>query len=390
MRPAALTYDIRASKPGSVPTSYTNQAGGAGHVPLSRASFTVPSPEPGPPPPEITPFWSSNAALATSGPQEDDDSKPGYGFVDTAVLEALEAQAEYNQRLVGRAADPALMQTLQAIKDDWLADQKQQREASVFADPGLADAQQAYDRMIHQGFADPAVAEAQQSYKDMHPWMFYPIDLTPDDDGNGNPYGIDIDALLRVAIGQLGYREKASNSELNDRYANSGDKNYTKYTEMFNMNGVQWCAAFASWCAEKAGIPKDKIFQNTSTNGLINSYMDAGRFRLKESYIPKAGDLILLQTSKQVGEGDSWSYGNAEYNEETGQFTIVDGGGQYHLTGHTGIVIGYHDKYVYTIEGNGAGNAVSFGRRELDSPGIKGYGVNGGSSSGFIPPELRK
>ena len=51
----------------------------------------------------------------------------------------------------------------QIYMDDWLASQKQQHEASVFADPGLAYAQQAYDKMLRQGFADPAVAEAMKA-----------------------------------------------------------------------------------------------------------------------------------------------------------------------------------------------------------------------------------
>ena len=91
-RRVALPYDRRPSKPGSL-LPYTDQAGGAGRVPLSRASFTVPSPEPGPPPPEISPFWSK-AAHATPGAQEDGDNQPGNGFVDIAVLKALEAQAK--------------------------------------------------------------------------------------------------------------------------------------------------------------------------------------------------------------------------------------------------------------------------------------------------------
>lgn len=73
--------------------------------------------------------------------------------------------------------------------------------------------------------------------------------------GFGRPvYGDDTctaQELLEVARGEIGYEEKASPNELEDKHANRGSKNYTKYGQWYN-NGKAlsefWCAEFVSWC----------------------------------------------------------------------------------------------------------------------------------------------
>lgn len=61
--------------------------------------------------------------------------------------------------------------------------------------------------------------------------------------------------LLDVARGEIGYEEKASPHGLEDKHANRGNKNYTKYGQWYN-NGKAlseyWCAEFVSWCFYKA------------------------------------------------------------------------------------------------------------------------------------------
>lgn len=67
-------------------------------------------------------------------------------------------------------------------------------------------------------------------------------------------YGDDtctVQELLDVARGEIGYEEKASPNGLEDKHANRGSKNYTKYGQWYN-NGKTlsefWCAEFVSWC----------------------------------------------------------------------------------------------------------------------------------------------
>ncbi len=58
--------------------------------------------------------------------------------------------------------------------------------------------------------------------------------------------------LIEVARKEIGYLEKASNSKLDEKTANAGERNFTKYGEWYGGNGNYWCQQFVSWCAYKA------------------------------------------------------------------------------------------------------------------------------------------
>lgn len=59
--------------------------------------------------------------------------------------------------------------------------------------------------------------------------------------------------VIRIAQGELGYAEKATNSQLQDKKANAGSGNYTKYApEIGHANGLAWCQTFVNWCFFKA------------------------------------------------------------------------------------------------------------------------------------------
>ena len=62
-----------------------------------------------------------------------------------------------------------------------------------------------------------------------------------------------IDALIACAENEVGYLEKKSNSQLDDKTANAGYNNYTKYwRDVYPQYQAQaWCAAFVSWCMMK-------------------------------------------------------------------------------------------------------------------------------------------
>jgi hypothetical protein len=281
--------------------------------------------------------------------------------------------ADFNEDLISvkpRAIsiDPALLEAQKAAE---------RKPAAISIDPALLEAQMIIDNYQNTGMIDPALLDAEKWSQFLLPEL-YPeegnsVDVTPGDDGKDNPYGIDVNEFLRWAYSQLGYREKASNENLDDKLANPGKEadNWTKYGAWYddykNSSGFShdaWCAMLASWCANKAGIPDDKITKTASTGAFVNWYKKEGRFESNDSrkYEPSAGDLIFYQ------------------------WTNTDGS----TGGHTGIVIAYKDGFIYTIEGNRYDDiGVYFRKVPIDKENISGFGVNGGNSSGIIPPNYR-
>lgn len=70
-----------------------------------------------------------------------------------------------------------------------------------------------------------------------------------------------VDKVIAVAANEIGYLEKKSNYLLDDKTANAGSNNWTKYARdidnikgYFNgaKNGYAWCAVFVNWCFIKA------------------------------------------------------------------------------------------------------------------------------------------
>lgn len=66
-----------------------------------------------------------------------------------------------------------------------------------------------------------------------------------------------VEKLLATARAEIGYIEKKSNAQLDDKTANAGDKNWNKYARdldelgrVYNgkKNGYNWCDIFADWC----------------------------------------------------------------------------------------------------------------------------------------------
>ena len=58
--------------------------------------------------------------------------------------------------------------------------------------------------------------------------------------------------VVDIALGELGYHEKASNNNLDSKTGNSGGNNWTKYARDLanagyyngNKNGYEWCDVF--------------------------------------------------------------------------------------------------------------------------------------------------
>lgn len=171
--------------------------------------------------------------------------------------------------------------------------------------------------------------------------------------------------VINVALAEVGYLEKGSNSNLDSKTGNAGYRNYTKYSRDFDKNyptfyngkksGAEWCDIFVDWCMVKAfGV--------------------------------EAALKLLGQPKKSCGAGCSWSalyYQKIpsfyRYPEVGDQIFFRDGNGS---PCHTGIVYKVDSTYVYTIEGNTSdkagvvanGGCVAKKKYKLNSSSIHGYG----------------
>lgn len=162
-----------------------------------------------------------------------------------------------------------------------------------------------------------------------------------------------INDVIFIANAELGYMEKASNKELDDKTANSGNNNFTKYArDLWNASphfyqgpkqGYEWCCVFVDWCmymaCEKDSEHTKRAKYYTGPYGAgvefaAKYYKDAGEWHTD----PKPGDQIF--------------FGNYA---------------------HTGLVVDVDSDTVYTIEGN-EGNMVSRRSYARTSSYIIGYG----------------
>lgn len=174
--------------------------------------------------------------------------------------------------------------------------------------------------------------------------------------------------VLAIAAGEIGYKEKKSNSQLDDKTANAGSGNYTKYARDFDnkypdwynykKQTVAWCDMFVDWCFLTA-------------------------FGYKKALA------LLCQPEKSAGAGCTYSAG---YFRAKGQFYTKDPkpgdqiffGSGINSCDHTGLVEKVDGAYVYTIEGNAAdqvkrcvyplssGKIVGYGRPAYDAEDTEG------------------
>lgn len=130
--------------------------------------------------------------------------------------------------------------------------------------------------------------------------------------------------LIAVALEDVGYLEKATNSQLFDKTANAGDGNWTKFGAWYPQNGYAWCAMAVSYWAYVAGISEEIIPKFKSVGEGVRWFKNRGRWHDRAGYNPQIGDIICF-----AHDG----------------VTPV----------HTGIVRAVDDARVYTIEGNTSG-----------------------------------
>lgn len=173
----------------------------------------------------------------------------------------------------------------------------------------------------------------------------------------------DVSCVIQIAEAEVGYLEKASISNLDDKTANAGTNNYTKYARDLDAisgfykgskQGLAWCDVFVDWCfvqAYGADEAKRLLCHGVLGARCPNSaeyFNNNGQFYTSS---PKIGDQIFFGTSISSAH-------------------------------HTGIVYAVDSKYVYTIEGNtsGASSMISNGGGVckkyyfLSNSKIAGYG----------------
>lgn len=163
--------------------------------------------------------------------------------------------------------------------------------------------------------------------------------------------------LVKIATAEIGYHEKATNSNLNSKTANSGKGNYTKYSSDLhkagyyngNKQGFDWCDQFVDWCFyQLCGRNKDKAEYLECQTG---KYGAGCGFSMK--YYKAAG---RLDKTPKVGDQIFFKYSNDDSTAD-----------------HTGIVVLVTDSLVETVEGN-SGSEVKRKVYQLNDKTIIGYG----------------
>ena len=162
--------------------------------------------------------------------------------------------------------------------------------------------------------------------------------------------------IVRIARAEIGYKEKKSNAYLDDKTANAGGGNYTKYARdldkisYFNgkKQGFDWCAVFYCWlmvqALEDGMSARSALYQpNAKYNAGAGCTPQAQYYRESNAFFtsPKVGDQIFYGTA-----GDE---------------------------AHTGLVIEVSDGNIYTIEGN-VQNQVMLIKHSISDKSIVGYG----------------
>lgn len=139
-----------------------------------------------------------------------------------------------------------------------------------------------------------------------------------------------IQNLLNIALNEVGYLEKVSNSQLQDKTTNAGKGNFTKYAKDMSKyhagiyaNGYAWCDTFVDWCFVQA-------FGERLGKELIGNW---------SAYTPTSAEFYKqrgLWYKDKPQPGDQVYFYNNKLNEIC----------------HTGLIYKVDNNNIYTIEGN--------------------------------------
>ena len=138
--------------------------------------------------------------------------------------------------------------------------------------------------------------------------------------------------IVAIAQSQVGYQEGSNSKQLSGEIFGKG--NYTEYGRWYGLQAM-WCAIFVSWAADVADVSNNVIPKHCFTPTGLQWFKDRGRSYtraqiLAGKYIPKAGDIVYFKSERNKN-----------------------------LTNHVGIVTGYVNGYLYTIEGNASSKGIN-------------------------------
>ena len=191
-----------------------------------------------------------------------------------------------------------------------------------------------------------------------------PIEEKPKEENNKITKAQAIEKVSAWFREQVGYREKRTNAQLEDKTANAGNNNWNKYADYIDKNypafyngrknGYSWCDIFVD-----CGFIQVFGYENA----------------LK----------MLYQPEHSAGAGCTYSANyyranNAFYNyPQVGDQVFF---GDYGNEGHTGFVVEVNGDFIYTIEGNTSsgygvesnGDGVYLKRYNIKTQYIPGYG----------------
>lgn len=158
----------------------------------------------------------------------------------------------------------------------------------------------------------------------------------------------DAKKVIDIALAEVGYLEKATNANLDNKTANAGSKNYTKYARDLDAlgfyngrkNGVAWCDVFVDWCMVQA-FGKEKALAMTFQPTKAANNCGAG-----------------CKYSRNYYKSNKHLFDDPEPGDQVFFFSTDKTNIQ-----HTGLVYKVDEKYIYTVEGNtsGASGVVSNG-----------------------------
>lgn len=168
-----------------------------------------------------------------------------------------------------------------------------------------------------------------------------------------------VTSVIAIASAEVGYLEKKSNKDLDNKTANAGNNNYTKYGKWFGLNPAFWCAMFISWIFYKAyGTSEGKKVLGTysaSCETIRQKFIKDKRYYTSN---PKLGDVVFFSGSRHSGAN------------------------------HIAIIYQVKDNKIYTIEGNtsGASGVVDNG----GGVAKKSYSISNSRILGYGRPKYDK
>ena len=157
--------------------------------------------------------------------------------------------------------------------------------------------------------------------------------------------------VLTVAESQLGYRESVKNVTLE----NGTLKGYTRYGDWYGIPYGDWCAMFASFCMNYAGV--ENVPLESGVNRWIEALTEQEMYFTSDTYTAKPGDLIFF-----------------DYDQKKDAIKEIPIDAD-----HVGFVVEHipatetEPAKIKTIEGN-TSDKVDYVTYELDDPAIIGYG----------------